>query len=440
MRSEWTDIEVARLRRGIARGETPAEIAADMPGRTPKAVARKRDKLGKAGDAPARVAANEPGPAETRTIEGDRMTIELKRTRVSSEAELLEACNVDRTVWEVERLTVNTWDMGSKDAAGNVQVVPLYQVKAVLKRRKLAIAIREEIDAMIAEAREHAPAYPVQIRQASSGGFLLEVSIPDAHFGKLAWHEECGENYDTSIAERLYLEAVDVIISRTAGMAFERVVYVVGNDLINADNSENTTARGTVQTTDGRHYRTFRIARRVVVAATEKLRAVAPVDIVMVAGNHDKDNTFYLGEVLDAWFSNCEDVTVNNAPTQRKVYEFGRVALMFTHGSEEKHIDLPLLMAQENPEVWGRTRFREIHLGHLHQRRAMHFLGTQEKMGVTVRILPSLCAPEDWHVSKAFVGNQRSAEAYVWSRDEGLVGYHVYTVPAGSGEKARRAA
>lgn len=46
-----------------------------------------------------------------------------------------------------------------------------------------------------------------------------------------------------------------------------------------------------------------------------------------------------------------------------------------------------------------------------------------------MRILPSLCAPEDWHVSKGYIGNIRSAEAYVWDEFDGLIGTAVYNVP-----------
>lgn len=49
---------------------------------------------------------------------------------------------------------------------------------------------------------------------------------------------------------------------------------------------------------------------------------------------------------------------------------------------------------------------------------------------MTVRILPSLCASKDWHTSRGYIGNIRSAEAYVWGAEEGLVGTAVYNVPA----------
>ena len=57
-------------------------------------------------------------------------------------------------------------------------------------------------------------------------------------------------------------------------------------------------------------------------------------------------------------------------------------------------------------------------------------------MGVRVRVSPALCPADSWHSENHFVGNLRSAEALVWSRDEGNVAVATYTVP----EKRERVA
>jgi hypothetical protein len=88
---------------------------------------------------------------------------------------------------------------------------------------------------------------------------------------------------------------------------------------------------------------------------------------------------------------------------------------MFTHGDKGKRNDYPLLMATEQPEMFGQTKYREAHTGHTHQTKL------DEQHGVRVRVLPALCEADDWHAENAFVGNLRSAEAYVWNKDEGLI-------------------
>jgi DNA repair exonuclease SbcCD nuclease subunit len=140
----------------------------------------------------------------------------------------------------------------------------------------------------------------------------------------------------------------------------------------------------------------------------------------MVSGNHDDLSVWHLGDSLECYFSRYSDVEIFNEPTTRKYHEFGNVLLCFTHGDKGKRADYPLLMAAERPEMFGRTKFREIHTGHTHQTK------TEEMHGIRVRTIPSLSPADAWHAENGYVGNQRNAEAYLWNRDEGLVAqfYH----------------
>jgi hypothetical protein len=130
---------------------------------------------------------------------------------------------------------------------------------------------------------------------------------------------------------------------------------------------------------------------------------------------------FHIGDALEMYFHGQSDVTIDNAPTSRKYFQYGKVMLMFCHGDREKRGDLAGIMAAEQPAMWGVTKFREAHIGHLHQTR------TEEKNGVRVRILPSISPPDAWHSEQGYVGNLRSAEGYIWNAEEGLIGQVFYT-------------
>ena len=145
--------------------------------------------------------------------------------------------------------------------------------------------------------------------------------------------------------------------------------------------------------------------------------------MLLVSGNHDQLSCWHLGDSLECYFHNYEDVEIENLPRQRKYHEHGFVGLMFTHGHKGKRTDYPALMAAEQPQMWGRTKYRECHTGHLHMTK------TDEQHGFRTRILPSLTAPDDWLATNGFVGNLRSAEGYIWSGQEGLVEQVFYTVP-----------
>jgi hypothetical protein len=370
--------------------------------------------------------------AETSEISGDKWSVSVPKTRIHTLEQLVEYFEVDLSIWEVERFRANKWEFGgfekavgesgawSRSSADPI-VTPLFQVRADFKKKKDVLAVKKEIAELLEEAKEFSPK-PTKIVRKKARTRMLEINIPDVHFGKLAWGRETGDkNYDTTIAEVIHNRAVDAIIERAAPEGpFEKVVFVVGNDLLQADDNESQTTSGTIVTTDARYKKTFKVARRSVIRAIEKLRVLGPVDVIIVPGNHDELSVWHLGESLEIYFHKYDDVTVNNEPASRKIVEFGNVMLMLCHGHRGKRNDYPLQMATEFPQVFGRTKWRETHCGHNHQTKL------DEQHGVRVRVLPALCPPDDWHSENGFTGNLRVAEAFVWDAVEGLLNILYY--------------
>jgi len=360
--------------------------------------------------------------AEKNTFTADTWNIELPKTRIHTLQELLEYCKVDLGLWEVDRFIVNKWEVAAKDGDGVLQVEPLYQVKASLIKRKEIVDAIKEIERLKAEFKKEAPVRKrlSQLRNYQTGN-MLEINIPDAHFGKMAWGKETdGRPYDTPIAAETFLRALRSLIHLGSSFQYEKIVLVVGNDLLNSDDELGRTTKGTYVSTDGRYKKTFVTVRKTITQAIEILREIAPVEVVMVSGNHDALGVWHLGDSLECAFANYEDVTVRNEPTARKYIRWGNVMLMLTHGDKGKREDYPLLMATERAKDFGETKFREIHTGHIHQTKV------QEWHGVRVRILPSLSPPDVWHSENGFTGQQRNAEAYVWNAKYGLIAqfYH----------------
>jgi hypothetical protein len=252
---------------------------------------------------------------------------------------------------------------------------------------------------------------------------MLEVSAFDLHFGKLAWREEAGEDYDISLARSCFEEAVNDLVRKAHGFPLQRILLPIGNDLLQTDNLQGTTTGGTPQDTDSRYVKAFRAARSALAWAIDRLACEAPVLVIVVPGNHDRLTSFHMGEVLEAQFSADQRVTVDNSPKLRKYVPFGVNLLGFTHGSEEKHADLPLIMAREEPELWAAAKHYEWHIGHLHKSKETRYTAGDSFNGVRVRILPSLCAADAWHYSKGYVGERRSAEGYLWNFATGYAGH-----------------
>lgn len=358
------------------------------------------------------------------TITDTGMSFSIPKTRIKSLEELVEQFKVDLSVWEVVRFVANKWEMGSLNTSKQPQTTELYQVKAEFKPKTNIVDARKEIERLKVDAKLDAKPYPALHPYRTNDGALLEIAIPDLHIGKLCWSPETGhEHYDTKIAEKTFDKALAALLSRTNSYKFSKVLFVVGNDLLHSDNEAGTTTAGTPVDVDGRYHKTFLKARRMITRAIERLQQVAPVDVLVVPGNHDQLSCWHLGDSLECIFAKNPEVHIDNSPNMRKYYQFGKVMLMFAHGNKGKLADYPLVMATEEPDMWGKTTFREAHTGD------KHMLKVQELHGVRVRICSALCPPDAWHSEHMFVGNKRSAEAFIWDKEEGLVGTAVYTDP-----------
>lgn len=252
---------------------------------------------------------------------------------------------------------------------------------------------------------------------------LLEIAPVDLHVGKLSWREETGNDYDIRIAEQVFTTAIEDIIDRSSGYQITQIAFPVGNDLLQVDSPANTTTAGTYVDTDSRYIKSFRRARAITSWAIREMAKVAPVIVPVVPGNHDRITAFHLGEVLSAEFSGVKHVHIDNRPLLRKYVKYGITLLGYTHGSEEKPADLPLLMANEASEWWSETLHHEWHVGHLHKMKETRYTAGDSFQGVRVRILPSLCAPDAWHYSRGFVHERRACEAYLFGATTGYAGH-----------------
>lgn len=360
---------------------------------------------------------------ESSVIQGNNWEVTLPKTTIHTLDELLEFCKVDLEIWEVERFVCNKWEMGFKDKNDNASSQPLYQVKAFLKRKVNLVAAKNEIEELKALAKNWAPE-PIQIEhRVDETGNLLVINLSDHHFGKLAWGYETGHpNYDAKIATDLFNRAFDTILQRASSFVFDEIWFVVGNDLLNSDDVYGRTTKGTVVSTDIRYTKTMSIVRNTLINCVEQLRHFCKlVKVKMVSGNHDQFSVWHLGSSLECFFHNYTDVQIDNSPRYQKYDEFGKIMIMWTHGDKGKRKDFPLLMATEQPKMFGRTKFREVHTGHLHTDRV------EEQHGVKVRTLSSLSPADKWHAENGYLGNLRSSEAFVYNKELGLVATIVYT-------------
>ena len=259
---------------------------------------------------------------------------------------------------------------------------------------------------------------------------LLVPCIFDLHLGKLAWGEETGEDYDAKIAVARFRNALNDLIEKAKGYKVDKVLFPVGNDIYNSDKAKPfpQTTSGTPQMDDLRWQKLFRLGVQLMTEATIRLSKVAPVDVYTVLSNHDHERVFYLGETLSAVFENHPTVNIFNSPKVRNYFKWGECLLGLAHGHNEKPDDLPLIMAQEQKEFWSSTFYREWLLGHYHHKVRKLSQESKDYRGVRVTYLTSPSAADAWHYEKAFTGAIKGAEAYIYNKEEGLIGSVIHNI------------
>jgi hypothetical protein len=266
--------------------------------------------------------------------------------------------------------------------------------------------VKKEIEEFAATYSRSVNLYPFPEK---SRPIAYEISLPDIHYGKL---------HDKSLdeAEEEYMSVVQELVRRASGLEIDRFILPIGNDGMNSEGLRRTTTKGTPVEESAGWKDTFRGYWMLMVKAIDFLKRQAPVDVIVVSGNHDFERMFYAGDVLAGWYRNDENVQVDNSYESRKYYQYGKNMLMFTHGDKEKPADMPLIMATEQPEMFARTSHREVHCGHLHKEMV------NEYRGIKVRFIPSICANDDWHKQMGYEA-KRTGQAYIWNKQTGLEGY-----------------
>lgn len=343
--------------------------------------------------------------------------------RIITEQQLLEIYNISLNDWEIEKKVINTWEVGTKTSSGEIATTPLFQVKVWLKSRKPVLELEQIRQDFIDELKKISPVVKAKhAKNCDKNPVVVEIDIFDLHLGKLSWSEEVGHSYNTDIAIDIFNDAIDYFIEHTKHLNVERFLLPVGSDMFHYDNSSpfNRTTAGTPQTTDGLPWQdVFRKGRQMLIENINKLKEIAPVDVVSLVGNHDETKIYYLNDSLYSWYHNDENVNVDNGPSPRKYYHYGVNLIGLTHGNNEKLSSLPLIMASEVGTLWSITTNREFHIGHLHTTRATSYQPVAEYSGVIVRHMSSLSGTDSWHFQKGFVNNRRAAECYILDKEKG---------------------
>lgn len=252
--------------------------------------------------------------------------------------------------------------------------------------------------------------------EKSDAPYAVVMSPTDLHYGKHGWKDEVGEEYSLEIARERLLSSTANLISRFAGRP-EKIIVATGSDWFHIDNEDGSTTKGTPQDMAGSPAQILMQGCKLAREHIDMLRAVCPVEVVFMRGNHDRHSALALMMYLDAVYEDTDEVQVICDPKTRQYLNYGNNLLGFTHGDGVKGNDLPALMATEQRQAWGDLENHTWFHGHLHH------MKTTEMNGALIMQLPSLAGHDRYHYKKGYTMNKAGMSAHIIDKEQGVIGH-----------------
>ena len=249
--------------------------------------------------------------------------------------------------------------------------------------------------------------------------FCCVMGLSDFHWGKYSDAGENGEAFNREIAQKRLFSCTSQIASRLADIGRPEKIYIpVGSDFFQIDGDSATTSRGTPQDVDCTSAEMLVSGCQLFTLWIDTIRKIAPVELVLMSGNHDRSFGLALLLYLSAYYKDCDDVFVNKSRQPRTYVSYGSNLIGFVHGDGVRKVkDLAGHMAREASTDWANCPHRTVYTGHLHY----ELTEIDVAFSVTKRQLASLSGPDRWHSRSGYVGAPKLLPAYLHSKTRGII-------------------
>lgn len=313
--------------------------------------------------------------------------------------EIIKLLNIDTTKWKLSQY----WNKQKKDhwvVSALITQVKVTQEDIVAEIIKNFSPKKVEIVSVESRVKKATKSY--------SGIF----SVQDIHFGKEG-NEQVTQDFKNAV--------LDVVVRTGSMHKLEKLYYVVGGDLLNADTFSGTTTAGTAVENGLHPIKAYEEAFEAVHWAIYQLAAITEeLVVVYVPGNHDRFSSHHLAHALSKAISE-PNIKFDVEYSERKVHVWGNSFFAFEHGDVNTK-NSPMVYAFEFPVQWGDTVYRTLYTGHYHMKRTSTFVTENEVNGFAVKIMPSLSRTDYWHYHNKFVGSKRSAIMDIHEKFTGKAG------------------
>jgi len=242
---------------------------------------------------------------------------------------------------------------------------------------------------------------------------LVVFPLGDPHIGMMAWHEECGEDWDLKIAQEVFTKVFQEVVNNTPACAHALIINL--GDYFHYDNIEGITSRSkNVLDKDGRALKMLRVgtllARMMIDYALQKHEKVTWMNI---NGNHDDILSMALGEALIIAYENNPRINVITGYKPIHYFQWGQVMIASHHGHTIKMKDLGANIAADQPKMWGDTKWRYCLTGHIHKD------SKDTYPGIIVESFSTLAAPDSFAAWHGYGNSVRNQKAIIYTKEGG---------------------
>lgn len=324
----------------------------------------------------------------------------ISTTEPKTPEEIIALLNIDTTKWKLSQY----WNKQKKDH---------WLVSA------LVTAVKQKEEDILSEVLKNFSPKKVDVYINDFTGipnathnYCGVFSVQDIHFGK--------EGNEAVIHD--FKNAVIDVTNRVAKMhRLDKLIYIIGGDLLNADTFSGTTTSGTPVDNGMTPVQAYSEAFDALFWAIYQLSAITNnLEVVYVPGNHDRLSSYHLAHALSKTID-LPNVEFSVEYSERKVVTWGNNFFAFEHGDVNTK-NAPMVYAFEFPQDWGATKYRTLYTGHYHMKKTTSFVSENEIHGFAIKIMPSLSRTDYWHYHNKFVGSKRSAIMDIHEKYNGKAG------------------
>lgn len=295
---------------------------------------------------------------------------------------LLEAHGYDPNEWEVTNAKSSIWNQHNKEDG----TLTLFSSKLTVKPKVNGFDFNKCLEKANKEIT------PIHIEnRVSNGEGLLEIPLFDMHFGVNTYED--------------YLEVRDSIVSKITSKKWDKIFFIIGQDLLHNNGFDGKTSSGTpieqVDMTKAWNDAFSFYCQLITVAQNNSNGVNCSYSIA----NHDDSMSWAFVKCLEIKFPN---VSFDTSKKVRKAFVWNDIFIGYAHGHKGANrihenflSDFGKLMAIANVV--------EIHTGHIHKEIA------NDKYGILARTLSTKGKTDSWHDDNGFVGSHKRFQLFEYS-------------------------